>query len=97
MPEFAQPLPSLHRLWAGFWELSEGDRQVFFGAFGGAIYRTISYAAKSQWLRDHGYRPQSEEWMRADHLLRALDREYVAAKQRETNEAAAKKPPDGAA
>ena len=74
LPDIELPYLPLQRLYAGFWRL-QGDRSVIAGAMGSAV-GAIPYLAKSQWLRDSGFRPSTDEWCKAERLLDRLDQEY---------------------
>lgn len=88
LPEFRKPLDSLRRVWNGFWDL-QGDRQISIG-MGGASVGSVPYLALSQWLRDSGFSPGTDGWLRAKDLLTRLDREYVVSVNRKLNDAGSK-------
>jgi len=88
-----QTAPYLIRMRQAFAALN-GCRTVALG-FGAALTGEIWYPSLSQWLRDQGYQPGTEEWARAEALIQALDRAYVAHANRPTEEAPKKPPGEG--
>lgn len=76
LPVARQMAPHLVRFRQGFAALN-GCRTIAIG-FGASLTGEIWYPALSAWLRDNGYEPRSQEWARAESLIQALDRAYVA-------------------
>lgn len=76
LPVVRQTAPYLTRMRQG-WAALHGCRTVALG-FGGAHTGEIWYPSLSQWLRDQGYQAGTEEWARAEALIQAIDRVYVA-------------------
>ncbi len=92
LPAFRQPYQVLYRLWRGFWRL-DGDRMLAIGGMGGVIVGGLPYRSVAEWLRCNGYAPDTDAWDRAEHLLYALDREYVKFRRAELDSSSKPAPP----